>query len=128
MSTPDQGPQCPPVPHDLTVQWMSDAPHAGDAGLLRELYLINRAADWGFTQGLAAALAVDGPAVPEGREPASVTGNPTDADLELRMQRLESMRETEKAALLDAFRQIDRLKKRMDFHYTKLCRLEEVTP
>lgn len=47
------------------------------------------------------------------------------ADLELRISRLEVMRETEKAALLDAFRQIDRLKERLDFHYTKLHRLED---
>ena len=47
------------------------------------------------------------------------------ADLELRISRLEVMRETEKAALLDAFRQIDRLKERLDFHYTKLHHLED---
>lgn len=47
------------------------------------------------------------------------------ADLELRVQRLEAMREIEKAALLDAFRQIDRLKERLDFHYGKLCCLED---
>lgn len=48
------------------------------------------------------------------------------ADLELRVQRLEAMRETEKAALLDAFRQIDELKQRIDWQYTKICRLEDV--
>jgi hypothetical protein len=47
------------------------------------------------------------------------------ADLELRVQRLEAMRETEKTALLDAFRQIEELKCRLDFHYIKINRLEE---
>ena len=47
------------------------------------------------------------------------------ADLELRVQRLEAMRETEKAALLDAFRQIEELKRLLDFHYIKINRLEE---
>ena len=47
------------------------------------------------------------------------------ADLELRVQQLEAMRETEKAALLDAFRQIEELKRRLDFHYRKINRLEE---
>ena len=68
----------------------------------------------------ALAAEADGPAVPEGREPASV-----DDSLALRVQRLEAMRETEKAALLDAFRQIDDLKHRIDFQYFKLCRLED---
>ena len=47
------------------------------------------------------------------------------ADLELRVQQLEAMRETEKAALLDAFRQIEELRRRLDFHYRKINRLEE---
>ena len=46
------------------------------------------------------------------------------ADLELRVQRLEAMRETEKAALLDAFRQIDELKQRIDWQYMKIHHLE----
>jgi len=51
------------------------------------------------------------------------------ADLALRVERLEAMRETEKAALLDAFRQIDELKQRLDFQYLKLYKLEEsITP
>jgi hypothetical protein len=62
----------------------------------------------------------DGPAVSDDREPASVDDN-----LALRVQRLEAMRETEQAALLDAFKQIDKLQGRLDFHYTKLHRLEE---
>jgi len=72
----------------------------------------------------------DGPAV-QSREPASVAADaspflpPPDADLALRVQRLEAMRETEKAALLDAFRQIDELKQRLDFQYWKLYKLEE---
>lgn len=45
-------------------------------------------------------------------------------DLALRVQRLEQQRETERAALLDAFRQIDELKQRLDFHYWKLHQLE----
>jgi hypothetical protein len=50
-------------------------------------------------------------------------------DLALRLQRLEAMRETEKFALLDAFRQIDELKQRLDFQYLKLNKLEEsITP
>ena len=55
---------------------------------------------------------------------------PTYADrLALRVQRLEAMRETEKAALLDAFRQIDELKQRLDFQYWLLYKLEEsITP
>ena len=65
-------------------------------------------------------LLTNEPAVPEGSEPASV-----DASLALRVQRLEAMRETEKAALLDAFRQINDLKHRIDFQYFKLCRLED---
>jgi hypothetical protein len=76
----------------------------------------------------------DGPAV-RSREPASVAADaspsppPPDTDLALRVQRLEAMRETEKAALLDAFRQIDDLKQRLDFQYWKLCKLEElITP
>ena len=66
----------------------------------------------------------DGPAVPEGGEPASVDDEAT-AALALRVQRLEEMRETEKAALLDAFRQIDDLKQRIDFQYWKIHQLEE---
>lgn len=46
-------------------------------------------------------------------------------DLALRVQRLEAMRKTEKAALLDAFRQIDELKQRIDFQYWKIYQLEE---
>ena len=45
-------------------------------------------------------------------------------DLALRIERLEQQRETERAALLDAFRQIDELKQRIDFHYGKIHRLE----
>lgn len=43
--------------------------------------------------------------------------SPPTVDLALRVERLEAMRETEKAALLDAFRQIDELKQRLDFQY-----------
>ena len=92
------------------------------ADLLREL---EHASSWDYQQALkdqARAALADGPAVPEGREPASV-----DYNLSLRVQRLEAMRETEKAALLDAFKQIDNLQHRLDFQYTKLCRLEEAT-
>ena len=46
-------------------------------------------------------------------------------DLKLRVQRLEQQRETERAALLDAFQQIERLKERLDFHYVKIHRLED---
>ena len=54
---------------------------------------------------------------------------PSAADLALRVERLKAMRETEKAALLDAFRQIDGLKQRLNFQYWKLCKLEEsITP
>ena len=63
------------------------------------------------TEARAALAEVDGP--------ASV-----DANLALRVQRLEAMRETEKAALLDAFKQIDKLQGRLDFQYTKIHRLE----
>jgi len=71
------------------------------------------------TDARAALAEADGPAMPDGREPASV-----DNSLALRVHRLEAMRETEKAALLDAFRQIDRLKERIDWQYTKIHRLE----
>jgi hypothetical protein len=50
---------------------------------------------------------------------------PLAADLALRVQRLEAMRETEKAALLDAFRQINELKKELVSQYWKLYKLEE---
>lgn len=45
-------------------------------------------------------------------------------DLALRVQRLEQQRETEKAALLDAFKQIDRLQKCINFQYNKIHKLE----
>jgi hypothetical protein len=61
---------------------------------------------------------------PPGSKPAPPASPPT-ADLALRVQRLEAMRETEKAALLDAFLQIDELKQRLDFQYSKLCKIEE---
>ena len=67
----------------------------------------------------ARAALADGPAVSEDSEPVSV-----DANLALRVQLLEAMRETEKAALLDAFKQIDKLQERLDFQYTKIHRLE----
>lgn len=67
--------------------------------------------------------ATDGPAFVAAD--ASSSPPPPDADLALRVQRLEAMRETEKAALLDAFRQIDELKQRLDFQYWKLYKLEE---
>jgi hypothetical protein len=44
--------------------------------------------------------------------------------LTLRVQRLEAMRETEKAAVLDLYQQIDKLKERLDWQYTKIGRLE----
>jgi hypothetical protein len=75
-------------------------------------------------QKVTDALA-DEPAVREGREPVSVTNKVSPTDLALRVQRLEAMRETEKAALLDAFRQIDELKQRTNFHYSKIYRLED---
>jgi hypothetical protein len=65
---------------------------------------------------------------PPGNKPAPPASPPT-ADLVLRVQRLEAMRETEKAAILEAFRQIDDLKRRLDFQYLKLNKLEEsITP
>jgi len=45
-------------------------------------------------------------------------------DLALRIERLKQQRATERAALLDAFRQIDELKQRIDFHDGKIHRLE----
>ncbi len=75
-------------------------------------------------QKVTDALA-DEPAVREGREPVSVTNKVSPTDLALRVQRLEAMRETEKAALLDAFRQIDELKQRTNLHYSKIYRLED---
>jgi hypothetical protein len=71
----------------------------------------------------ARAALADGPAVLDGREPAS-----DDDSLALRVQRLEAMRETETVALLDAFKQIDDLKHRIDFHYWKIYQLEEAMP
>lgn len=46
--------------------------------------------------------------------------------VELRVQRLESMYETAREALLDAYRQIDDLKRRVDRHYIKIRNLEEI--
>jgi uncharacterized protein (UPF0335 family) len=46
-------------------------------------------------------------------------------DLALRVQKLEVMRETERAAVLDLYQQIDRLKRRQDWQYTKIGRLED---
>ena len=87
--------------------------------------------DWGAVASaaaqtraaLASSPAVDEPAVPHqgGREPAAVVGE----SIELRVQRLEERLETQRAALLDAFQQIDRLKGRVDFHYLKINRMEE---
>lgn len=48
------------------------------------------------------------------------------ADLALRIQRLESMYETAREALLDAYRQIDDLKQRIDRHYIRIHNLEEI--
>ena len=47
------------------------------------------------------------------------------AALALRVQRLEAMRETERAAVLDLYQQIDKLKVRLDWQYTKIGRLED---
>ena len=49
-----------------------------------------------------------------------------EAALALRVQKLEAMRETEKAAVLDLYQQIDKLKARLDWQYTKIGRLEDV--
>jgi hypothetical protein len=46
-------------------------------------------------------------------------------DLALRVQRLDAMREIERAAVLDLYQQIDRLKRRQDWQYTKIGRLED---
>ena len=46
-------------------------------------------------------------------------------DLALRVQRLEAMRETERAAVLDLYQQIDKLQQRIDWQYVKLGRLED---
>ncbi len=46
-------------------------------------------------------------------------------DLALRVQRLEAMRETERAAVLDLYQQKDRLNARLDWQYTKIGRLED---
>ena len=90
------------------VMWWSDFHSAARAVLAR----------WGTPNSAETRSSLgDGPAVSGDREP----------DLALRVQRLEAMRETEKAALLDAFKQIDKLQHRLDFQYTKLCRIEEAT-
>ena len=47
------------------------------------------------------------------------------AALALRVQRLEAMRETERAAVLDLYQQIDKLQRRLDWQYTKIGRLED---
>lgn len=54
-----------------------------------------------------------------------MTNFDADANLALRVQRLESLYETSRAAILDAFRQIDELKHRIDRHYTRIHQLEE---
>ena len=61
----------------------------------------------------------DTPAVKE-----TLTAQPD--DLALRVQRLEAMRETERVAITESFRQIDELKQRIDWQYTKIGRLEDV--
>lgn len=95
---------------------------ADELDYYRQLLMDDRREVHALATEARAALAAeaDEPAVPDGREPASVIDS-----LALRVQRLEAMRETEKAALLDAFRQIDDLKHRIDFQYFKLCRLED---
>lgn len=47
--------------------------------------------------------------------------------IERRVQLLERKSKTQRAALLDAFQQIDRLKERADSHYLKICKMEEAT-
>jgi hypothetical protein len=48
----------------------------------------------------------------------------TDTTLELRLQRLEAKSEADKTAILDAFRQLDELKDRVDRHYARIRALE----
>jgi hypothetical protein len=48
-------------------------------------------------------------------------------DLALRVQKLEALRETERAAVLDLYQQIDKLKARLDWQYTKIGRLEDAS-
>ena len=49
------------------------------------------------------------------------------AALALRVQKLEAMRETERAAVLDLYQQIDKLQQRIDWQYTKIGRLEDAS-
>lgn len=48
-----------------------------------------------------------------------------EAALALRVQKLESMWENERAAVLDLYQQIDALQRRLDWQYTKIGRLED---
>ena len=45
--------------------------------------------------------------------------------IERRVQLLERKSKTQRAALLDAFQQIDRLKERADSHYLRIRKMEE---
>jgi hypothetical protein len=85
--------------------------------------------------GRAWWLIVGNPDAPEGwtellplpgGAPATEESSATQPDdLALRVQRLEAMRETEKAAVLDLYRQIDELRQRLDWQFTKIGRLED---
>jgi hypothetical protein len=88
-------------------------------------------------EGRAWWLIVGDPAAPEdwtellplpGDAPATEESSATQPDgLALRVQKLEAMRETERAAVLDLYQQIDKLKARLDWQYTKIGRLEDAS-
>jgi hypothetical protein len=71
-----------------------------------------------ITDTIRKALEQDTPATEE-----SSVAQPD--DLALRVQRLEAMHETEKAAVLDLYQQIDKLQRRLDWQFTKIGRLED---
>jgi hypothetical protein len=100
-----------------TVKWLrEEAQIAWTDGCPVAAGRLTRAAD--LLERLVVPLPGDPPATEE-----SAATQP--AALALRVQKLEAVRETEKAAVLDLYQQIDRLKRRQDWQYTKIGRLED---
>ena len=107
------------VDHGDTQDLSAALDHA-HAALAEPLSLEDRiaAADAAIDAGMERVRAIVAPAR------AALATQPD--DLALRVQRLEAMRETERAAVLDLYQQIDKLKARLDWQYTKIGRLEDV--
>jgi hypothetical protein len=75
-----------------------------------------------ITDTIRKALEQDAPATEE-----SSATQPDDLNLHRRVQRLEAMRESDRATVLVLCQQIDRLKERLDWQYTKIGRLEDAS-